>query len=517
MPGNINQNIRKRSKHLSWIHLLFGFFLFTFLAFHSGNSAFAKNLKYASIVIDADTGVVLHQRHADKKLHPASLTKMMTLLMVFEALENRKIDLNSRVRISNKAAQQIPSKIGLKAGSSIRMEDAIYSLVTKSANDIAVAVAEHLGGSESRFASQMTNRAKQIGLTRTVFRNASGLHDPRQISTARDMAKLGRYLLKRYPHYYKYFSTRNFMYQGKNYHNHNRLIGTYNGMDGIKTGYINASGFNLVASAKRGNTRLIGVVFGGRSSVTRNNHMVKLLDNGFKKLGHIRMASAKMPLPEKKPLSVRVAQADLMKAEEKEFARMASINPQMRKGFSELIGEGDFDPALSKRLETGLLAVAVHKGEYEPDVTATKKVVSKQQPRNPALYSNTTTASALRDVRSTKYNMFSTQAPLQKAAFGANGSAVNNSAVSSSGANAGRNGWTVQIGAYADKRMTDRALDTAQKRLPGSLRYAAARTYPFKTSRGMMYRARLTGFTEAHARQACLYFPECIVINPRYQ
>ena len=170
--------------------------------------AFAKgNPKYASIVIDAESGTVLSQRYADKILHPASLTKMMTLLLVFEALEKGNLRLYDRITVSRTAANAVPSKLGLKPGSTIRVKDAILALVTKSANDVAIAVAEHLGGSEKTFARKMTEKARYIGMTRTIFRNASGLHNRRQVSTARDMARLSRYLIKRSPQYYKYFST----------------------------------------------------------------------------------------------------------------------------------------------------------------------------------------------------------------------------------------------------------------------------------------------------------------------
>ncbi|MBL4805412.1 MAG: D-alanyl-D-alanine carboxypeptidase, partial [Alphaproteobacteria bacterium] len=248
----------------------------------------AENPKYASIVMDADTGLILRQRYANKSLHPASLTKVMTLLLTFEALESGQMQLKDRIRISNHAASMVPSKLGLKPGSSIRVQDAIYALVTKSANDVAVALAEHHAGSESNFAQRMTAKARAIGMSRTTFRNASGLHDPRQVTTARDMAKMARYVINVHPTYYRYFSRKNFTYAGQTYRNHNRLMDTYPGMDGMKTGYINASGFNLIASAVRGDKRIIGVVFGGRSSRSRNAHMKDILDEGFSKIKNIR-------------------------------------------------------------------------------------------------------------------------------------------------------------------------------------------------------------------------------------
>lgn len=250
-------------------------------AWARGRKAPAENKKYADIIMDAKTGEILHQTNADKPLHPASLTKMMTLLMVFDALEEGRIHLSDRLPVSAHAASMVPSKLGLKAGTSIRVEDAIYALVTKSANDVAVVFAESLGGTERRFSGMMTRRAGDLGMNRTHFQNASGLHNAAQVSTARDMARLARYIIRDHSRYYGYFSTKSFAYKGNTYHNHNRLMETYRGMDGMKTGYTVPSGFNLVASAVRGNRRLIGVVFGGRSASSRNARMAALLDEAF--------------------------------------------------------------------------------------------------------------------------------------------------------------------------------------------------------------------------------------------
>ncbi|MCB1556154.1 MAG: D-alanyl-D-alanine carboxypeptidase, partial [Alphaproteobacteria bacterium] len=260
-----------------------GLFFLVFLStVPAGAGHAAPNPRYASIVMDADTGMILSERYADKQVHPASLAKMMTLVLTFDAIAQGRLALNDRIVISRHAASMVPSKLDLAPGETIRVEDAIYALVTKSANDVAVALAEAIGGTETRFARQMTARAWAIGMNNTRFRNASGLHDRYQVTTARDMAKLARYILNEYPDYYPYFGTRHFSYQGKDYENHNRLLGRYTGMDGSKTGYIQASGFNLVASARRDGHRIVGVVFGGRTAKSRNAHMVALLDNGFR-------------------------------------------------------------------------------------------------------------------------------------------------------------------------------------------------------------------------------------------
>jgi len=240
--------------------------------------------KYASLVIDAQTGEVLHEVNADTRNYPASLTKMMTLYMVFEALEEGHLRMDDRVMMSRRAARQPPSKLGIKPGKTLSVETAIRALAIKSANDVAAAVAEHLAGSERQFALMMTAKARSLGMSNTTFRNASGLPHRSQLSTARDMSKLARALLLHFPHRYHYFSEAAFKYSGKTYKTHNKLLTNYEGTDGIKTGYIRASGFNLVASVKRGNKRLIGVVFGAKNSKARNRHMVKLLDKGWAKI-----------------------------------------------------------------------------------------------------------------------------------------------------------------------------------------------------------------------------------------
>ncbi len=236
---------------------------------------------YADIVIEARTGRVIHATNASSLRHPASLTKMMTLYLTFQALESGNLQPNQSLSVSLHAAAQSPSKLGLRKGQTIRAQDAVMALVTQSANDAAVVLAEALGGTEQRFAEMMTQQARALGMRQTVFKNASGLPDPDQVTTARDMAMLGHALIYHYPKYYDYFGRSSFSYAGRVYHNHNRLMERYEGMDGIKTGYVRASGFNLVASAVRGDKRLIGVVFGGKSTLSRDNQMAQLLDQSF--------------------------------------------------------------------------------------------------------------------------------------------------------------------------------------------------------------------------------------------
>lgn len=239
--------------------------------------------RYASIVLDYETGKVLSEQGADERRHPASLTKMMTLFLIFEALDQKKITLDQRWNVTAFAAGQSPTKLGLEEGDRVRVQDVILGLVTRSANDAAVVAAEGLGGTEARFAEMMTRRARQLGMSSTVFMNASGLPHDQQITTARDMATLGRELIRQYPHHYHYFSTAEFTYEGRQFANHNRLMRWYEGADGIKTGFIRASGFNLVASAVRDGRRIVGAVIGGPNPSERDQYMGKLLDAGFER------------------------------------------------------------------------------------------------------------------------------------------------------------------------------------------------------------------------------------------
>ena len=236
----------------------------------------------ASIVVDGDSGAVLQASNPDALRHPASLTKIMTLYLLFERLEAGKIKLDSQLKISEHASEQAPTKLGLKPGQTIAVEDAIKAIVTKSANDAAVAVAENLGGDEGRFAKRMTQKAFDPGMTRTTYTNASGLPDDDQITTARDQALLGRLIQKRFPRYYRYFSTEAFVYHGATMRNHNQLLGSIEGVDGIKTGFTRASGFNLVTSVHHDGRYLVAVVMGGRSSLERDAQMRELISAHIK-------------------------------------------------------------------------------------------------------------------------------------------------------------------------------------------------------------------------------------------
>jgi len=246
---------------------------------------------YADIVVDDKSGLVLHEVSADEPRHPASLTKIMTLYLLFEQLEAGKLGLDTELPISTRAALQNPTKLGLKANQTIKVEDAIKGLVTKSANDAAVVVAEALGGSEAEFAKLMTLKARMLGMTSTTYVNASGLPAEEQITTARDQAVLGRAIQHRFPVYYQYFATPSFRYKGAEMRNHNNLLGQVKGVDGIKTGYTEASGYNLTSSVRRDEKHIVAVVLGGTSNGARDARMRQLIE------AHISLASTQRTAP----------------------------------------------------------------------------------------------------------------------------------------------------------------------------------------------------------------------------
>ena len=285
-----------------------------FLAIAAASLEPARAAKYAAIVIEETSGKVLFARNADKARYPASLTKIMTLYLLFEELESGRMTMRTKLPVSRVAASRSPSKLYLKPGQHITVKDAIYALITKSANDVATVIGEALSGTEREFGKRMTRKARALGMSKTTFRNASGLPHSKQRTTARDMARLAIAVRRDFPQYFGFFSTKSFRWRGKRFGNHNKLLSNYTGTDGIKTGYIDASGFNLVATVERNGVRLIGVVFGGRTGKTRDAHMVKILDKSFKRVkpGDIRTqlaaasSNAVRALPKTLPQSLPV-------------------------------------------------------------------------------------------------------------------------------------------------------------------------------------------------------------------
>lgn len=287
-----------RSFNLNFCYSFLIYLCVSLLLFSSNSYAKRRHspVKKASIVVEGGTGRVLHASNPDITVHPASLTKIMTLYLLFEALESGKIKLNTRMKVSKKASRQNPCKLNLRPGQTIKVRDAIIGLMVKSANDASVAIAEHLAGSEAEFARRMTKKGRELGMRKTIFRNSSGLPNRHQVTSARDMVILSQAVFNHFPGYYDYFRTRTFTFKGRKYRNHNRLLGKVHGLDGIKTGFVNASGFNLAASAKRNGRRLFAVVMGGSSPRQRNKKMVHLLETSFRKGAHEHIVPSRKPL-----------------------------------------------------------------------------------------------------------------------------------------------------------------------------------------------------------------------------
>src|SRR5262245_2930834 len=296
----------------------------------SSNSAYSP--AYAAIVVDANSGTVLQASNPDAQRHPASLTKVMTLYLLFERLDAGKLKLDSPLKVSAHAEDQAPTKLGLEDGESIKVEDAIKGMVTRSANDAAVVVAEALAGSEDEFAKLMTRKAQALGMTKTVYKNASGLPNDAQVTTARDQAILGRAIQERFPTYYKYFKTQSFAFRGQTISNHNRLLGSVDGVDGIKTGYTRASGFNLVTSMRREKRHVVAVVLGGSTASRRDERMRQLLSE------HIASASTKRTAPtiaEAAASKIDAAKTDTAKVESVAAPRTAAADTPAKPEKSE--------------------------------------------------------------------------------------------------------------------------------------------------------------------------------------
>lgn len=291
---------------------------------HSEAARESYSPQFATIIVDGNTGSVLTSNSPDGLRHPASLTKIMTLYLLFERLDSGKMKLDTEMPVSEHASEQDPTKLGLRPGQTIRVEDAIKGLVTRSANDAAVVIAEAIGGSEDDFARMMTRKARALGMSRTVYRNASGLPNDEQVTTARDQSTLGRAIQDRFPRYYRYFSTTAFNFRGHTITGHNRLLGSVEGVDGIKTGYTRASGFNLVTSIHRGNRFLVGVVLGGRSGGSRDAIMRNLLAENIGKGATTRSAAA---ITERNPADANVEVADADNARSADTAPVAASEP----------------------------------------------------------------------------------------------------------------------------------------------------------------------------------------------
>lgn len=481
--------------------------------------------RQASIVVEADTGRILHEANIDAQVYPASLTKMMTLYLTFNALADGRIRLSDRAVISTKAARQKPTKIGLPPGASIRIDDAILALITKSANDVSIALAEKLAGSESAFVKRMNKASRSLGMSRTRFQNPNGLPDPNQTTSARDMALLSIALIRDHPRYYRYFATREFMFRGESIHNHNRLLDEYDGLDGIKTGYINASGFNLAASAKRGGRRIVGVVFGGESWQSRNATMARLLDTGFERVRTTPTTrTAYLFNAENKPVQVAKTMGDEQPSYDPAptYVEPAPHTTQTYTGSAS----GTL-PVPSAKPDTG---VAINMPENKPAApvmqarsapTEAGYAPVRSQPKPGRVVQMRPVGAQGAQVGETAQIMQltvpgkrsvalppPTPQPVQPAQ---QNSVIDRYAQEPS--YQPQTSWLVQIGAYPALDQAQMAIVRAQGRMPPELQ-RGSRVLTLVDSMGQtLYSARLGSYTAEEAQTACQYLPSCVVLS----
>ena len=491
------------------------------------DSGESYNPAYSSIVVDVNSGAVMQSSNPDSPRHPASRTKIMTLYLLFERIEQGKITLNTPLPVSAHAAMQAPSKLGLKPGDSIRVETAIRAIVTKSANDVAVIVAEALGGDEPNFARMMTAKARALGMTQTIYRNASGLPDDQQITTARDQATLGRAIQDRFPNYYRYFATRTFDYRGNSIRNHNHLLGTVDGVDGIKTGYIHESGFNIVTSVRRANHHIIAVVFGGRTASARDARVLGLIES------NINVAAVKRTAPqvvegwETAQAGKEIARKDIKDNKEDDRTgsapvRVASATPPSVA--ADAPAPGSTEPIKPNAVKT----VIVHPASMQTASLSPLPSDNRQLTPAPAV-ANAANITTINTVKSDSAPpqlpppqlppqqspppQVSAVAPAPGARPGILGTlpakvaSVSKSVPVPAPAVAEpavkRSGWLVQVGAFDDEKDAKQRLDLAQSKARDLL----ARAEPFteKTTKGdkIMFRARFAGLEKDRAESVC--------------
>ncbi len=445
--------------------------------------AYARSAPHAAMVIDANTGAVLYNRSGDAPRYPASLTKMMTLYMTFELIELGRLSYATKIKMTEEGAAASPTKLGLKPGEEISLIDAIKALVTKSANDVAIALAQHIGGTEANFARLMTRKAHEIGMTHTTFKNASGLPDDGQKTTARDMLTLALRLQEEFPEHYKLFATRTFTYHGHTYRNHNRLLSRYRGMDGIKTGYTRASGFNLVTSVRRGRKHVVAAVFGGRTARIRNARMRSLLNKALAKASTkvTRRPFVAVRAPPPVPAKPRVRRAEPPVKTAAAQARIdAAPSIALAKVRRVLIG-----PDLRRQAPR---AAGKARAKQKP-VFASASTADTPLPRfAPTLPPSTlqAQAAALQRRAATADPVPQDRPPQRESARAPSGP------------------FAIQIGAYSDSADAEQHMDSARQRAGGLLDPYHAVAVPFRKGSNRLYRARFRGFDAAAAASTCL-------------
>jgi D-alanyl-D-alanine carboxypeptidase len=463
----------------------------------------AQTTQFAALVVDGNTGRELYGRDETALRHPASITKVMTLYLLFEQLANGRLHLDSRIPISAHAAMQAPTKIGLHPGQTIDVDDAIKAIVTQSANDIAVAIAEAIGGDEDHFAELMTQKAHALGMSRTHYVNASGLPDEEQVTTAHDLAILGRAIQERFPHYYHYFSTHSFTYHGVAYHNHNHLLGRVEGMDGIKTGYTRSSGFNLLTSVKRDGHYIIAVVLGGASSASRDRLMDSLIEE------HIDEGATRHSAP-----MIAETAADDADAPAPRAAELHEPNAPRKAVVIELgskpmpLSGSNAIPLPIERPRPAFVSAAP-----KPTPVDASDDDQDNAPPKRGVFDGTTGRATTATATPSSLRWVVGPAPAPEHAGEskdiAKAEAIH-SAPESTGAvvdsdrpAAAHSGWMIQIGATDDAAKASELLARAKAEGPGSLGSAKPFTEKIQKGAETLYRARFAGLEAATAEAAC--------------
>jgi D-alanyl-D-alanine carboxypeptidase len=467
--------------------------------------ASAAENKYAAMVVDANSGRVLFSRNADASRYPASLTKMMTLYLLFEELDAKRLTLKSQLSVSANAARQPPSKLGLRAGSTIAVEDAILALVTKSANDVAVVVAENVGGSVDSFAQRMTRTAHALGMSRTTYRNPHGLPDSRQTTTAHDLVRLGQALQDRFPTYYAYFGTKSFTYRGARHRNHNHLLGSVAGVDGIKTGYTRDSGFNLVTNVERDGRHIIAVVMGGKTAKSRDAHMRELIATYLPKATRGARATPLLIVDTAGPHAAAGAHAD---------PRLPRSRPDVETEDAAVLAYAATDAShdvvglAMAEAEAGPVHAA-QAGAAQADAAQTDTAQGDigEEPEDDPIIHRIEVASTVAE--SADFEMKGADDPIGRLTQLARIRAgvqelVASAPATSSDIGESTDGWNIQIGATPTAEGAQALLEKAQSTMGTVLASVQPVTQEIDHRGTTLYRARFAGFSDQdEAREAC--------------
>lgn len=467
---------------------------------HSGHVAVSHyDPPYASIVVDANSGRVMQATNADSPRHPASLTKMMTLYLLFERLAAGTMKLSTEMPVSAHASAMAPTKLGLKPGEHLSVSDAVQGIVTQSANDAAVVVAEAIGGTETEFARQMTAKARALGMMRTTYHNASGLPDEAQITTARDESILARALQDRFPQYFHYFSLRAFVYHGRRMRNHNHLLGRIDGVDGMKTGYIHESGFNIVTDVHRNGRHLIVAVFGGRSARVRDAQVISLIDR------HIKEAALKRTAPMVAEGSQH-ALARAKTAPEEHAGKVASgtpLPPRPPAVATAAPAPGSTAPIKAIPVKTVVVQqpVMMNTASLSPLPADNRKLRPAPVTANPA---KVTTVAVRREPprKAAEPTTASAKPAANQVASASAGGPVPHVAEQELAAKP-KGGWMIQVGAFDVEKDAKARLSLCQSKAKDALGEASPFTEPVAKGAKTLYRARFAGLDKTQAETAC--------------